>query len=57
MSKYEPLARHLAGLAVNEWTATFSKIEQILGFRLPKSARQYKTLGGQTKRPPVTRRT
>jgi hypothetical protein len=40
-SKYEPLGRHLATIRFNEWRATFADIEQVLGFRLPASARTH----------------
>ena len=39
--KYAPLHRHLAALTENLWRASFDEIEQILGFRLPDSARLY----------------
>jgi len=38
-SKYEPLGRHLATIHFTEWRATFSEVEEILGFSLPPSAR------------------
>lgn len=41
MSKYEPLRRYLEGLAQDEWRASFSDIEAILGFGLPRSAHDY----------------
>jgi hypothetical protein len=37
--KYAPLYRHLAELRGREWQATFHDVEEILGFRLPDSAR------------------
>jgi hypothetical protein len=40
MSKYEPLARFLAG-GSSAIALTFEEIERILGFRLPPSARKY----------------
>lgn len=42
MSKYDPLGRHLAKLG-RETThrLTFDRIESILGFRLPRSARDH----------------
>ena len=42
MSKYDRLAEHLSGLArETSHTLSFDRIEAILGFRLPKSAREY----------------
>ena len=41
MSKYDPLNRYLLGLDRNEWRATFADIERVLGFKLPRSARDY----------------
>jgi hypothetical protein len=41
MSKYAPLQRHLAGLAVRKIRLPFAEIERILGFPLPASARAY----------------
>lgn len=38
MSKYQPLADHLAGLAADEWRASFAEVEAVLGFPLPKTA-------------------
>jgi hypothetical protein len=40
-TKYEPLGRHLAGVRFSEWRASFSEIEAILCFPLPRSARTY----------------
>ncbi len=42
MGKYEPLAEHLSELQVDSWDATFSEIEEILGFRLPRSAHEHR---------------
>lgn len=42
MSKYEPLSRRLRGHPADEWRASFSEIEDVLGFALPKSARQHR---------------
>jgi hypothetical protein len=39
MNKYQPLAERLAGRSENEWLATFSELEAVLGFPLPKAAR------------------
>jgi hypothetical protein len=41
VSRYQPLADFLACQKSNEWTATFSDIEEQLGFRLPESAYKY----------------
>ena len=40
--KYAPLFRHLAQLPGQEWQATFGQIENVLGFRLPDSARVHR---------------
>lgn len=39
--KYTPLYRHLCALPDSEWPATFGEVEEILGFRLPGSARRH----------------
>ena len=39
--KYLPLYRHLNGLTGDVWHTTFTELETILGFRLPKSARTH----------------
>jgi hypothetical protein len=39
MSKYGPLSAHLSGAAGDEWRTTFSELEAVLGFPLPKAAR------------------
>jgi hypothetical protein len=42
MSKYDRLGEHLSGLdRETTHTLSFDRIEGILGFRLPKSAREY----------------
>ncbi len=41
MGKYEPLQRHLMGLRVGTWRASFDEVEAILGFPLPRSAFRY----------------
>ena len=42
MSKYDRLGKHLAGLdRTSSHTLSFDGIEAILGFALPRSARQY----------------
>lgn len=39
--KYRKLTEYLANSDRTEWTASFGQIEDILGFPLPDSARQY----------------
>jgi hypothetical protein len=39
MSKYDPLSVRLAGHPALEWRASFSELESLLGFPLPKAAR------------------
>jgi hypothetical protein len=39
MSKYQSLAEHLAARPGDEWNASFSELEAVLGFPLPKAAR------------------
>ena len=41
LSKYEPLQKHLAGLDSGRWCASLPDIEKVLGFALPRSARQH----------------
>jgi hypothetical protein len=41
MSKYEPLPQFLASVGGREHRMSFSEIERILGFKLPKSAYQH----------------
>jgi len=43
MSKYNPLSARLAGHAGPEWRASFSEIEEVLGFALPRGARSGST--------------
>lgn len=50
MSKYRPLSDRLAGHAEPEWRASFAEIEEVLGFPLPKSARQQRAWWGDDKR-------
>lgn len=40
MSKYKPLSERLAGHDGHEWRASFAEIEEVLGFPLPKGARE-----------------
>lgn len=39
--KYAPLQDYLLSLSEREWNASFSDVERVLGFQLPKSARKY----------------
>jgi len=39
MSKYQPLHDRLSGHPEDEWRTSFSELEGVLGFALPKSAR------------------
>jgi hypothetical protein len=39
MSKYQPLSDRLRGHPADEWRTSFSEIEEVLGFPLPKGAR------------------
>jgi hypothetical protein len=41
MSRYRPLAEFLSRRSGGEWEASFSEIEQKLGFSLPPSASKY----------------
>lgn len=41
-SKYAPLYRHLRARAGREWRVSFAELEEVLGFRLPESARDYR---------------
>jgi hypothetical protein len=43
MSKYQPLTDHLAAHPEEEWRASFSELEAVLGFPLPKAARTGRT--------------
>ena len=39
--KYRKLYEYLCRLTETEWSATFSEIETIIGFKLPPAAREY----------------
>jgi hypothetical protein len=39
MTKYKPLSDRLTGHSADEWRASFSDVEEVLGFPLPKGAR------------------
>lgn len=41
MGKYEPLTHYLENQAEEIWDASFSDVERVLGFALPRSAREY----------------
>lgn len=40
MSKYQPLTDHLSHLTGDSWRPTFTELERLLGFPLPKGARK-----------------
>ena len=40
--KYRGLYTHLCRLTTQEWRATFSEVETVIGFELPASARLYR---------------
>lgn len=42
MGKYEPLAEHLREVKGDSWTTGFDGLERVLGFELPRSAREYR---------------
>ena len=41
MGKYEPLTHYLENQTEEIWDASFSDVERVLGFALPRSAREY----------------
>jgi hypothetical protein len=45
-SKYDPLRDHLSTVKGYRWQGSFRRIEEILGFRLPYSARNYRPWWG-----------
>jgi hypothetical protein len=47
MSKYQPLSRRLSGQPGDEWPASFSELERVLGFALPKAARTSRAWWGE----------
>ena len=49
MSKYKPLSDRLSHHEGDEWTASFAALEEVLGFPLPKGARDQNAwwLGGE----------
>lgn len=48
MTKYIKLHQFLSGLTDDQWSVSFSKIESILGFSLPQSARSYQAWWSNT---------
>ena len=50
MGKYEPLAKHLKTLVLDEWIAPLNEIEGVLGFPLPPSARRHRSWWGNSYR-------
>ena len=40
--KYQKLHTHLSGLITQEWRASFSEIESVVGFKLPPAARRHR---------------
>lgn len=40
MSKYKPLSERLSRHKADRWTASFAELEEVLGFPLPKAARE-----------------
>lgn len=40
MSKYKPLSERLSRHEADRWSASFAELEEVLGFPLPKSARE-----------------
>jgi hypothetical protein len=53
VSKYDPLIEHLVGLRGNAVTITFAEVEEILGERLPASARTYQAWWANTEADPT----
>lgn len=51
MSKYRPLSERLRGHPHDEWKASFSDIEEVLGFPLPKGARNGKSWWSDGEKP------
>jgi hypothetical protein len=49
MSKYKPLSDRLARHEADDWSASFAELEEVLGFPLPKSARDQNAwwMGGE----------
>ena len=39
MSKYKPLSERLSRHKADRWSASFAELEEVLGFPLPKAAR------------------
>jgi hypothetical protein len=53
--KYEALMKHFENLKVNNLTLTYEEIENIIGFKLPKSAYQYNAYWRESKTHTITR--
>lgn len=51
MSKYAPLRDHLLQLRTDRWHASFSEIEDILGFTLPNSAYKHQAWWANERHP------
>lgn len=51
MGKYDPLRDHLENLEGDEWRTSFPGVEKILGFPLPKSAREHQAWWANEKSP------
>jgi len=51
MSKYDALGDHLKGLKADQWLASFDDIEAVLGFELPKSAKNYQAWWNEERNP------
>lgn len=50
MSKYKPLSDRLSGHEEPQWRASFSELEDVLGFPLPKGAKTGRTWWSDEKR-------
>jgi len=55
MSKYQPLSDRLRGHPADEWRASFTEIEDVLGFPLPKGARSGRAWWGNDDARPHSR--
>ena len=53
--KYRGLYLHLCGLTEHEWSGSFSQIEQIIGSRLPPSARDHREWWSNHRGPGIQR--
>lgn len=50
-SKYRRLYSYLSSLQVSEWRTSFSQIEAVIGFKLPRSARLHRPWWGNQRSP------